>query len=191
MSSYLSVPMAGRSLRNLLSRPATVRYPLETKPAIAGARGMVEFDLATCVFCGLCARRCPAAAIACSREERTFSLDALRCVACGVCAEVCNKGSLSMATEHRPVMASAGTGAPRPGHRTWQGEVPDVAAKPEVTPRRDAPARPAASEDHETPSKPEATARPEAPARSDPAAEPESPSQPATEPAGEDETKAA
>ncbi len=130
MANPLHVPMAGRSIRNLLGRPATVRYPVEIRPAVEGSRGMVEFDLASCVFCGLCVRRCPAAAIGCSREERTFSLDLLRCVACGVCAEVCNKGSLRMSTARRPVMATAGPGAPRPGRRTWQGDVPAMPVTP-------------------------------------------------------------
>ncbi|HYM82996.1 MAG TPA: 4Fe-4S binding protein [Candidatus Dormibacteraeota bacterium] len=120
MADLLAAPMARRSLRNVFSRPATIRYPVEVRPPVAGSRGMLEFDLATCVFCGLCVRRCPAAAISCSREERWFSLDALRCVACGACADACNKGSLRMSTDRRPVMVPATDGRRRPGIEEWR-----------------------------------------------------------------------
>jgi len=52
-----------RSVRNLLARPATRRYPVEIRDPFAGARGRIQFDVSTCNYCMLCARRCPAAAI--------------------------------------------------------------------------------------------------------------------------------
>ncbi len=122
MANPFTLPMARRSLRNLFARPATRRYPIEVRPPFPGARGTIEFDVDTCVFCNLCARRCPAAAITCSREERYFSIDQLRCIACGVCAEVCNKGSLSMSVEPRPVLTGddAPPGRERPGLEEWR-----------------------------------------------------------------------
>jgi ech hydrogenase subunit F len=115
--------MARRSLRNLFARPATRRYPFEVRPPFDGARGTIEFDLGTCVFCNLCARRCPAVAITCSREERYFAIDQLRCIACGVCADVCNKGSLTMSSRRREVHALSenGAGMGRPGREEWHG----------------------------------------------------------------------
>ena len=129
MANPTRLPMVRRSLRNLFSRPATRRYPVEVRPHFPGARGSMEFDLASCVFCGLCARRCPAAAITVSREDRTFAMDQLRCVACGVCADVCNKNSLSMAKESKPVHTHAEVGpqGQRPGHEEWHGSDPAIA----------------------------------------------------------------
>ncbi|MFT3915859.1 MAG: 4Fe-4S dicluster domain-containing protein [Anaeromyxobacteraceae bacterium] len=110
MANPLKLPLLPLALRNLVSRPATRRYPAEVRPPVPLARGHVAVDIASCVFCGLCARRCPAAAIAVSKEARTFALEHLRCVACGVCVEVCNKDSLAMAPSARPVYLAAEAG---------------------------------------------------------------------------------
>jgi ech hydrogenase subunit F len=133
MANPLNLPMIRRSLRNLVSRPATRRYPTEVRPRFAGARGTIEFDLDSCVFCGLCVRRCPAVALSCSREEKWFAIEQLRCIACGVCVDVCNKNSLSMSVDARPVHTHADVGphGERPGHEEWHKEEPPV-AKPTV-----------------------------------------------------------
>ena len=99
MANPFKIPMLGLALKNLVSRPATRRYPTERRPLFDGTRGHVEADLGTCVFCGLCARRCPSKAITVSKEKRSFALEHLRCVACEVCVEVCNKDSLRMAVD--------------------------------------------------------------------------------------------
>ncbi|HEX8938791.1 MAG TPA: 4Fe-4S binding protein [Candidatus Limnocylindrales bacterium] len=129
MPNPLALPMVRRSVRNLFSPPATRRYPSHVRAAFPGARGTVEFDLSTCVFCNLCARRCPAVAITCDREHWTFAIDQLRCIACGVCAEVCNKGSLRMTTERRAVRGQLDVpGGGRPGREEWRKPAPAVAA---------------------------------------------------------------
>jgi formate hydrogenlyase subunit 6/NADH:ubiquinone oxidoreductase subunit I len=122
------LPMVRRSLRNLFSRPATRRYPSEVRPRYAGARGTIEFDELSCVHCGLCARRCPTAALTVSREERTFTIEQLRCIACGVCVEVCNKQSLRMSVEAPRIRtrAEVGPDGRRPGRQTWHKEEPAV-----------------------------------------------------------------
>jgi ech hydrogenase subunit F len=121
VANPFSLPMVRRSLRNLVSRPATRRYPDEVRPRFAGARGSIEFDVDSCIFCMLCARRCPAAAIECSRDDRYFAIDQLTCVACGVCVDVCSKHSLSMSVEARRVHATteAGPDGRRPGREEW------------------------------------------------------------------------
>lgn len=110
MANPLQIPMLGLSLKNLFSRPATRRYPAELRPRYERTRGHVEVDLAACVFCGLCARRCPANAIEVSREARTFSIEHLRCIACEVCVDVCNKDSLRMHVDAPPVFTRAEAG---------------------------------------------------------------------------------
>ena len=48
-------------------------------------------DTSKCVFCTLCARKCPAGALEVNRAEKTWTLDEDKCVACGACAEACPK----------------------------------------------------------------------------------------------------
>ena len=130
MANPFRLPMVPRALRNLVSAPATRRYPSEVRPAFAGARGAIEFDVATCNYCMLCMRRCPSAAITVSREDRTWAIEQLTCVACNVCVEVCAKKSLTMSREKRRVhtRAEVGPAGERPGHEEWHGADPAVAA---------------------------------------------------------------
>jgi len=121
MANPLRLPMAGQSLRNLVARPATRRYPVEVRPPFAGARGKIEFDVATCNYCMLCARRCPTLAIRVDRDARVWSIDHLNCIACNACVEVCNKKSLTMSsTPRKAVAASEAVGGHRPLHEEWR-----------------------------------------------------------------------
>ncbi len=145
MPNPFSLPMARRSLRNVVGRPATRRYPTEQRPRFSGARGTLELNLWSCVFCGLCVRRCPAAALECSREEQWFAVDQLRCISCGVCVDVCNKDSLSLTVTPPRIFAAteAGPVAPRPGRREWRKEAsqeaaPDAADAEVAEPAKDA-----------------------------------------------------
>ncbi len=145
MANPLRSPMVPRSLRNLVSPPATRRYPSVVRPPFAGARGTLEFDVETCVLCSLCVRRCPTVALTCNREEKLFAIDQLRCIACGWCVDACNKHSLSLSTERRPVHTRAEIGADgrRPGYEVWHKPDPELelAAAPiaVASPSTDAP----------------------------------------------------
>ena len=148
MANPLTLPMVRRSVRNLLARPATRRYPVEIRDPFAGARGRIQFDVSTCNYCMLCARRCPAAAITVSRENRTWAIEHLTCIACGVCVDVCARKSLSMSPEARkpgtPLAEASGDGANgndngrtarRPGHEEWHSPAPETPAPvPAVSP---------------------------------------------------------
>jgi len=131
MANPFNLPMVRRSLRNLVSRPATRRYPTEIRPRFAGARGTLEFDVETCNYCTLCMKRCPAAAITVSREDRIWAIEQLTCIACGVCVDVCAKKSLSMSVDSRHVhtMSEVGPQGQRPGHEEWHKPA-DVAPAP-------------------------------------------------------------
>jgi formate hydrogenlyase subunit 6/NADH:ubiquinone oxidoreductase subunit I len=131
--------MVPRALRNLVSKPATRRYPYEIRPRFEGARGTIEFDVDTCNYCMLCMRRCPAAAITVSREDRIWAIEHLTCIGCNVCVEVCAKKSLTMSKESKPVHTHAEVGphGERPGHEEWhkeetQAAEPAVQAAPAV-----------------------------------------------------------
>jgi formate hydrogenlyase subunit 6/NADH:ubiquinone oxidoreductase subunit I len=86
--------------RNLTSRPATRRYPFVVREPIPGSRSRLEIDPAVCIYCGICARRCPANAIAVSKDPKSWTLDPYRCILCGYCTEVCPKKCLSMNPKH-------------------------------------------------------------------------------------------
>ncbi|MBR4427159.1 MAG: 4Fe-4S binding protein, partial [Spirochaetales bacterium] len=49
----------------------------------------------SCVFCGLCAKACPADAIEVDRKAKSWKVDTDECIKCGACIDKCPKGSLS------------------------------------------------------------------------------------------------
>jgi formate hydrogenlyase subunit 6/NADH:ubiquinone oxidoreductase subunit I len=50
-----------------------------------------RFDLARCTSCGLCARKCPMAAITVDTRTKTHQWQAARCIGCGLCVLACDK----------------------------------------------------------------------------------------------------
>ncbi len=83
-------------LRNLRSVPATRMYPVTKRAAFQRTRGSIGISIRDCIFCGQCQRRCPAAAIAVDKPERTWTINRLKCVQCNSCVEVCPKKCLTM-----------------------------------------------------------------------------------------------
>jgi len=69
-----------------------------TKPLAhdVGFRGAAEplISQENCVKCGLCVKRCPAAAIAIANAVLVIDYD--KCLACGVCVRVCPKRALTI-----------------------------------------------------------------------------------------------
>ena len=49
----------------------------------------------SCVFCGLCAKACPADALEVNRKEKLWKVNTEDCIKCGACIDKCPKGSLS------------------------------------------------------------------------------------------------
>jgi len=85
--------------KTLGRKPSTRRYPFFKRPAYIGARGKIVIDLAACIYCGICMRRCPANAIHTSIKEKVWSMDHFKCVNCRACVELCPKKCLYMETE--------------------------------------------------------------------------------------------
>jgi formate hydrogenlyase subunit 6/NADH:ubiquinone oxidoreductase subunit I len=83
-------------LKNLLSKPVTRLYPQKPRIYPQRTRGHISIDIDTCVFCGLCAKKCPTGAITVNRVERSWSIERFGCIQCSACVESCNKNSLSM-----------------------------------------------------------------------------------------------
>lgn len=71
----------------------------EPAPACAVAPredGKPVNDPSRCVYCTLCAKKCPAGALTVDRANKTWTLDEDKCVACGTCAEACPKNCIIM-----------------------------------------------------------------------------------------------
>jgi len=58
------------------------------------------FTKDNCVYCTVCAKKCPTGALLVNRAQKKWAIDRLRCITCGYCVEACPKKSLEMATGH-------------------------------------------------------------------------------------------
>ena len=68
-------------------------------------RGRVENDINKCIFCGLCARRCPTYAIEVTKDRKEWQIDRLKCCTCNLCVEICPVKCLSMEIQYSPPIA--------------------------------------------------------------------------------------
>ena len=89
-------------LKNLISIPATRRYPFEKRHPFENSRGLLENDIVKCVFCGLCAIKCPSQCISVDKKKGVWQCDPFACIFCGVCVDCCPEKSLSQIGEYRP-----------------------------------------------------------------------------------------
>ncbi len=92
--------MSWMALKWALTKPPTTRYPFAARLPIAGSRGQLIFTQTSCVYCTVCAKKCPAGAIKVERAQKKFVLDRLRCFSCGACVEICPKNSLTLSAGH-------------------------------------------------------------------------------------------
>lgn len=94
--------MAATIVKNLLKGPATRRYPKKKRVFSAIARGRIENTIAKCIFCGLCARRCPTYAITVTKDSREWCIDRLKCCICNLCVEICPTKCLATHNQYSP-----------------------------------------------------------------------------------------
>ncbi len=106
----LITSMLGTVVRNGLTGPATRAYPYVKREPFEHARGHLEVSGENCIFCTLCARRCPTNALEVDRAGKIFRFHPLRCIVCGACVEACNKGSLRMDEHHRGALVRPADG---------------------------------------------------------------------------------
>ena len=93
------LPMGKLILKSIFKKPVTVLYPLKPKLPAEGNRGMIQNQIESCVFCGICQKKCPTGAIEVARTDKTWSIERFCCVQCGCCVEVCPKKCLSLIQE--------------------------------------------------------------------------------------------
>ena len=55
-----------------------------------------QADTQVCVYCTLCARKCPEQAITVDRSEKVWSLNKDDCISCGLCQQNCPKKCIAM-----------------------------------------------------------------------------------------------
>ena len=92
--------MSKLAMKWALTKPPTTRYPFEPRNPIAGSRGQLIFTKDNCIYCNICAKKCPADAILVNRAQKKWAVDRLRCITCGYCVDVCPKDSLKMVEGH-------------------------------------------------------------------------------------------
>ncbi|OGV45505.1 MAG: hypothetical protein A2X46_00870 [Lentisphaerae bacterium GWF2_57_35] len=87
-------------LKSLFGEPATLMYPARARVYPTSSRGRVAIEIAACIFCGLCRRKCPTAAILVNKEKKTWEIDRLKCITCNACVEACPKKCLAMRNKY-------------------------------------------------------------------------------------------
>ena len=69
--------------------------PAEAAPAIQPRDdGKPTQDPSKCVYCTICAKKCPGEALTVDRAAKTWTLDEDKCISCGTCADVCPKNAI-------------------------------------------------------------------------------------------------
>lgn len=92
MSKLMS--FTGHALSNLFHKPVTRNYPEVKNNFTDRTRGSIMIDVDNCLFCGLCAKKCPADAITVDRASKTWSISRMGCVQCENCVNSCPKKCL-------------------------------------------------------------------------------------------------
>jgi formate hydrogenlyase subunit 6/NADH:ubiquinone oxidoreductase subunit I len=92
--------MTGMALKWALRKPFTCQYPFAPRDLVPGTRGGLTFNAGSCVYCTVCAKKCPTGALVVNRAQKKWGIDRLLCISCGYCVEVCPKKSLAFEANH-------------------------------------------------------------------------------------------
>ena len=83
-------------IKNMFGKPVTRQYPECKREYTSRTRGQIAIDIDTCIFCGICSKKCPTGAIEVKRDEKSWSIERFGCIQCGYCVESCPKKCLIM-----------------------------------------------------------------------------------------------
>ncbi|MFH0880851.1 MAG: 4Fe-4S dicluster domain-containing protein [Lentisphaerota bacterium] len=89
-------------VKSLFGEPATLMYPSKAREYSKNTRGRIAIKIEDCIFCGLCRKKCPTAAINVNKETKTWDIDRLKCITCNACVEACPKKCLAMQNKYSP-----------------------------------------------------------------------------------------
>ena len=82
------------AIKNLFSKPATLKYPAEPSPPPPRYRGLIVYKKELCIFCTKCELVCPPGAIRFTYNEdgsKEFHYNPYLCIYCGECVRACPK----------------------------------------------------------------------------------------------------
>lgn len=89
--------------RNTVCGPVTRNYPAVKRPPFPGERGKLVMEEGKCIFCGICAKKCPSHALTVTRRpEQSWKFERFRCILCGSCVEACPKKCLHLVSRLEP-----------------------------------------------------------------------------------------
>jgi len=95
-----SFVMTKTVMKNLLEGPSTLMYPKKKRIFVPMSRGKVEVNINECIFCGMCARRCPTVSISVTKARKEWQIDRLKCCTCNLCVEICPVKCLRMENQY-------------------------------------------------------------------------------------------
>lgn len=125
--------MTPNVIKNFLSKKATRLYPFEVRAPFEGYRGELVNNIDACIFCGLCAKKCPSQCITVERTTGVWECDPYACIYCSICVESCPTKCLSMNNVHRKPAAAKSMytlqGVPPKPKKKVEGAVEDEPAK--------------------------------------------------------------
>jgi formate hydrogenlyase subunit 6/NADH:ubiquinone oxidoreductase subunit I len=78
------------ALGNLFRRRATERYPKQRPVLPDDLRGKLYHDRGKCIYCSLCEKYCPSAAITVDPKKKVWTHDLGKCIFCAQCEETCH-----------------------------------------------------------------------------------------------------
>lgn len=90
------------TLKNMLSKKQTVKYPYTKLEMFPRFHGRFQIDTDKCIACGLCVNACPNRVIQMERQKvgkkqylTKYSMDIEYCLFCGLCVEACPTDALN------------------------------------------------------------------------------------------------
>jgi formate hydrogenlyase subunit 6/NADH:ubiquinone oxidoreductase subunit I len=95
-------------LKNLTSKPMTVKFPYESIPIPDNYRGAQMWNSSACTSCSLCSRICPNRAIEMIEAPEEYKeiflkkypqIDLGKCCFCGLCQDICPTGALKLSKD--------------------------------------------------------------------------------------------
>lgn len=112
MPSRPRVPkLLKRATQELVSKPATTKYPFVKPTLPQDFRGQPIFDCSLCIGCGMCSRECPSKAITMvevdKKKKPEIRLD--KCIFCYHCVDICPKKAIKHSDQYELAVTDKST----------------------------------------------------------------------------------